>query len=126
MNEDYERYIVTSDLNQLATLRSKADELDSFALGDLAISLGLHPPGYIDGERHAITQYGPPGHEGPPLLVWSIGLWSPNPDDLAEEDDDEGGGDALWGEIGVSIADPAKPDAEGHSSKESPRAPWER
>jgi hypothetical protein len=106
MNEDYQRFIVTSDPGKLAVLQPKADELDSFALGDLAMSLGLYPPDYVEGERQAITLYGPPGHEGPPLLVWSVGLWSPDPDDLVEEDDGEDDNDALWGAIGIRVVNP--------------------
>jgi hypothetical protein len=102
VNEDYERYLVTSDAAQLAELRKAADEVDSFELGALAMRLGLFPPGYVEGERHSITLYGPPGHEGPPLLVWSVGLWSPEVDDEDDEEDNEG--DDAWGGLGVAIA----------------------
>ena len=109
MNDDYERFIVTTDPEKLANLRKSADELDSFALGELAMSLGMYPPDYSEGEHHSITHYGPPGHEGPPLLVWSVGLWSPQPEDLYEEDDD-GTTAAAWESIGVGVVDPSSTD----------------
>jgi hypothetical protein len=39
--------------------------------------------------------------------VWSIGLWSPGPEDLHEEDD--GDDDARWGTIGIDIVNPNDP-----------------
>lgn len=119
MNEDYERFIVTTDPGKLAELQAKADELDSFALGELAMSLDLYPPDYVEGERHAISLYGPPGHEGPPLLVWSVGLWSPSPEDLYEEGDDEGD-DTSWGALGIGIVNPNEPDNGAPVKGESP------
>ena len=74
------------------------------------MSLGLYPPDYVRGERHAVTLYGPPDHEGPPLPVWSAGLWSPNAEDLYEETDTEDGDDAVWGELGVETVNPSEPD----------------
>ncbi|MDN3241382.1 pentapeptide repeat-containing protein [Glycomyces tritici] len=111
---DYERYIVTTDAVQLAELRAAADELDTYELGARAMSLGLFPPDYAEGEHHSITLYGPPGHKGPPLLVWSVGLYSPDAEDLYVDDDegqgDDGGVDTAWAGLGVGIAASAQGD----------------
>ncbi|MDN3240807.1 hypothetical protein [Glycomyces tritici] len=47
----------------------------------------------------------PPGDEGPPLLAWSAGLDSPEPDDLYEDDDEDDGEDP-WFALGIGVINP--------------------
>lgn len=123
MDEDIERWIVTTDPTLLAKLWAKDDELDSFGMAEYAMSLGLFPPSYEEGqEHHSIEHVIPPGHEGPPLLVWSAGLWSPKPQDLYEEGD---GGEsaALWKSIGVGVVSASAVDGGDDGEAEPGNAP---
>jgi hypothetical protein len=102
MSEDYERWIVTTDPEQLADLKAKAEELDSAGLGEYAASLGLRPPHHVEGRSVSIEAAVPPGYEGEPLLLWSGYFPSVRPDDVPPEDDGEDSA-ALWASIGIGV-----------------------
>lgn len=99
MSESIDRFIVTEDPDQLARLRAKAEVLGTRELGAYAMSLGLYPPGFVDGDEHGIAQYTPAGSGEAPLLIWSSGVpGRPAPNELAD-DDDEVDDDDVWGDL---------------------------
>ncbi|MCD0442141.1 hypothetical protein LO763_00685 [Glycomyces sp. A-F 0318] len=120
MAEGYMRWVVTTDPEQLADLAAKANELDTFGLAEYAVSLGLRPPGHTEGQRPSIEFATPPGHEGPPLLMWSGYFPSIPPEDLYEDDTGEEDDEAdPWAALGVETGPPGdgeSPTAAGSGS----------
>ncbi|WP_157930482.1 hypothetical protein [Glycomyces xiaoerkulensis] len=98
MSREFDRYIVTTDPGLLADLHAQRGRLDSFGLADYAMSRGLYPPDHVEGRRHSITEFTRPGQEGPPLLVWTIGLPTPAPDEVADDDEEYDDTD-VWGDL---------------------------
>lgn len=100
----YERWVVTTDPEQLADLNAKSDKLGSDELAQYAISLGLRPPHYVEGRPVSIEAGVPSGYEGEPLLMWSGYFPSVSPEDVPPDDDD-GDSAAIWASIGIGVVD---------------------
>ena len=107
MNDDFRDFIVAEDPTMVEQLRAKLHEVGSFKVCEFAYSLGLYPPGYEEGQVHSIELASPPGHEGEPYVMWSVGLESPGVDDQQPEVYEDG--ENPW-EGFVEITEPSKPD----------------
>lgn len=99
MNENFVDFIVSSDPEVVADLWARFEQLGSYGLAEYALGIGLRPPGFEEGQRHSISEYVPPGSDGQGYLVWSAGLWSPDPEDQDGEGDDEDDGPDPWDSV---------------------------
>ncbi|MFB9662287.1 hypothetical protein ACFQS3_06160 [Glycomyces mayteni] len=112
MTDDFERWVVTTDPEQLADLKAKAEVLGSAELGEYAMSLGLRPPHHVEGRPVSVEEANPPGYDGEPLLMWTGYFPSVHPDEVPREDDGEDSA-ALWTSIGVEVVDASEATDDG-------------